>query len=217
MKKMVFYLRVSTVKQGADGNGIQHQMTVVNRYAEANGGEIVGQFIEVESGGKTDSERPQLAAALEKCKKLNAVLVCSKIDRLSRNAEFLLRLMNSRVEFVCCDIPNCDRFTISLFAILAEKEKNMISERTKNALKMVKARGIKLGNPNPELSVIKMNEGARKGRIDFKNKILPIINEIKSTGIKTLQGVADCLNRRGISTRNGKQWYPTQIRNLLVD
>jgi len=85
MKKMVFYLRVSTSKQGADGNGIQHQMTVVNRYAEANGGEIVGQFIEVESGGKTDSERPQLAAALEKCKKENAVLVCSKIDRLSRN------------------------------------------------------------------------------------------------------------------------------------
>jgi len=205
------------VKQGADGNGIQHQMTVVNRYAEANGAEIVGQFIEVESGGKTDSERPQLAAALEKCKKENAVLVCSKIDRLSRNAEFLLRLMNSRVEFICCDIPNCDRFTISLFAILAEKEKNMISERTKNALKMVKARGIKLGNPNPELSVIKMNEGARKGRIDFKNKIIPIINEIKSTGIKTLQGVADCLNRRGISTRNGKQWYPTQIRNLLVE
>lgn len=217
MKKMVFYLRVSTSKQGADGNGIQHQMTVVNRYAEANGGEIVGQFIEVESGGKTDSERPQLAAALEKCKKENAVLVCSKIDRLSRNAEFLLRLMNSRVDFVCCDIPNCDRFTISLFAILAEKEKNMISERTKNALKMVKARGIKLGSPNPELSVIKMNEGARKGRIDFKNKIIPIINEIKSTGIETLQGVADCLNRRGISTRNGKQWYPTQIRNLLVD
>lgn len=216
MKKVVFYLRVSTVKQGADGNGIQHQMTVVNRYAEAKGAEIVGQFIEVESGGKTDSERPQLAAALEKCKKENAVLVCSKIDRLSRNAEFLLRLMNSRVEFVCCDIPNCDRFTISLFAILAEKEKNMISERTKNALKMVKARGIKLGNPNPELSVIKMNEGARKGRIDFKKVIIPIINEIKSTGIKTLQGVADCLNRRGISTRNGKQWYPTQIRNLLV-
>jgi DNA invertase Pin-like site-specific DNA recombinase len=217
MKKMVFYLRVSTSKQGADGNGIQHQMTVVNRYAEANGGEIVGQFIEVESGGKTDSERPQLAAALEKCKKENAVLVCSKIDRLSRNAEFLLRLMNSRVEFVCCDIPNCDRFTISLFAILAEKEKNMISERTKNALKMVKARGIKLGSPNPELSVIKMNEGARKGRIDFKNKIIPIINEIKSTGIETLQGVADCLNRRGISTRNGKVWYPAQVRNLLQD
>jgi DNA invertase Pin-like site-specific DNA recombinase len=217
MKKMVFYLRVSTSKQGADGNGIQHQMTVVNRYAESNGGDVVGQFIEVESGGKTDSERPQLAAALEKCKKENAVLVCSKIDRLSRNAEFLLRLMNSRVEFVCCDIPNCDRFTISLFAILAEKEKNMISERTKNALKMVKARGIKLGSPNPELSVIKMNEGARKARIDFKNKIVPIINEIKSTGIQTLQGVADCLNRRGISTRNGKHWYPTQIRNLLVD
>ncbi len=217
MKKMVFYLRVSTSKQGADGNGIQHQMTVVNRYAESNGGDVVGQFIEVESGGKTDSERPQLAAALEKCKKENAVLVCSKIDRLSRNAEFLLRLMNSRVEFVCCDIPNCDRFTISLFAILAEKEKNMISERTKNALKMVKARGIKLGSPNPELSVIKMNEGARKARIDFKNKIVPIINEIKSTGIETLQGVADCLNRRGISTRTGKHWYPTQIRNLLMD
>ncbi len=217
MKKMVFYLRVSTSKQGADGNGIQHQMTVVNRYAEANGGEVVGQFIEVESGGKTDSEIPQLAMALEKCKKENAVLVCAKICRLSRNAEFLLRLMNSKVEFVCCDIPNCDRFTISLFAILAEKEKNMISERTKNALKMVKARGIKLGSPNPELSVSKMNEGARKGRIEFKNRIIPIINEIKSTGIETLQGVADCLNRRGISTRHGKVWYPAQVRNLLQD
>jgi DNA invertase Pin-like site-specific DNA recombinase len=85
------------------------------------------KFIEVESGGKTDAERPQLSLALEICRKQNAVLICSKIDRLSRNAEFLLRLMNSKVEFICCDIPNCDRFTISLFAILAEKEKNMIS------------------------------------------------------------------------------------------
>ena len=216
MKKMVFYLRVSTAKQGADGNGIQHQMTVVNQYAEANGGEIIGQFIEVESGGKTDVERPQLSLALEICRKQNAVLVCSKIDRLSRNAEFLLRLMNSKVEFICCDIPNCDRFTISLFAILAEKEKNMISERTKNALKMVKARGVKLGNPNPELSVKLMNEGAGKAKKEFRIKITPIIDDIKTAGVKTLQGLADCLNRRGISTRTGKSWTPGLVRNVLI-
>lgn len=213
---MVFYLRVSTSKQGADGNGIQHQMTVVNRYAESNGGEVIGQFIEVESGGKTDAERPQLSLALEMCRKQNAVLVCSKIDRLSRNAEFLLKLMNSKVEFVCCDIPNCDRFTISLFAILAEKEKNMISERTKNALKMVKLRGVKLGNPNPELSVKLMNEGATNAKNEFRIKITPIIDEIKKAGVETLQGVADCLNRRGIVTRTGKNWTPSLVRNVLV-
>jgi DNA invertase Pin-like site-specific DNA recombinase len=216
MKKLVFYLRVSTVKQGADGNGIQHQMTVVNRYAELNEGEVIGQFIEVESGGKTDAERPQLSLALEMCRKQNAVLVCSKIDRLSRNAEFLLRLMNSKVEFICCDIPNCDRFTISLFAILAEKEKNMISERTKNALKMVKARGVKLGNPNFELSVKLMNDGASKAKKEFRIKIIPIINDIKKAGVKTLQGLADCLNRRGISTRTGKSWTPGLVRNVLT-
>ena len=213
---MVFYLRVSTTKQGADGNGIQHQMTVVNRYAESNSGEVIGQFIEVESGGKTDVERPQLSLALEMCRKQSAVLICSKIDRLSRNAEFLLRLMNSKAEFVCCDIPNCDRFTISLFAILAEKEKNMISERTKNALKMVKARGVKLGNPNPELSVKLMNEGAIKAKNEFRIKITPIIEDIKKAGVKTLQDIADCLNRRGISTRTGKTWTPGLVRNVLV-
>ncbi len=215
MNKMVFYLRVSTSKQGADGNGIQHQMTVVNRYAEANGGEVVGQFIEVESGGKTDSERPHLARALEKCKNENAVLVCSNIDRLSRNAEFLLRLMKSKVEFVCCDIPNCDRFTISLFAILAEKERIMISERTKNALQMVKARGVKLGGPNPVLSVKLMNVGASKAKNEFRIKITPIIDDIKNAGVKTLQGIADCLNRRGIPTRTGKNWSPSLVRNVL--
>ncbi len=213
---MVFYLRVSTSKQGADGNGIQHQMTVVNRYAESNGGEVIGQFIEVESGAKTDAERPQLSLALEMCRKQNAVLICSKIDRLSRNAEFLLRLMNSNVEFVCCDIPNCDRFTISLFAILAEKEKNMISERTKNALKIVKLRGVKLGNPNRELSVKLMNEGARRAKNEFRVKITPIIDDIKKAGVKTLQEIADCLNRRGILTRTGKTWTPGLVRNVLI-
>jgi DNA invertase Pin-like site-specific DNA recombinase len=216
MKKMVFYLRVSTSKQGADGNGIQHQMTVVNRYAELNEGEVIGQFVEVESGGKTDAERPQLSLALEICRKQNAVLICSKIDRLSRNAEFLLRLMNSKVEFICCDIPNCDRFTISLFAILAEKERMMISERTKNALQMVKARGIKLGGPNPELSVKLMNDGASKAKNEFRIKITPIIDDIKKAGVKTLQGLADCLNRRGISSRTGKSWTPSLVRNVLI-
>jgi DNA invertase Pin-like site-specific DNA recombinase len=191
-------------------------MTVVNRYAESNGGEVIGQFIEVESGAKTDAERPQLSLALEMCRKQNAVLICSKIDRLSRNAEFLLRLMNSNVEFVCCDIPNCDRFTISLFAILAEKEKNMISERTKNALKIVKLRGVKLGNPNRELSVKLMNEGARRAKNEFRVKITPIIDDIKKAGVKTLQEIADCLNRRGILTRTGKTWTPGLVRNVLI-
>jgi DNA invertase Pin-like site-specific DNA recombinase len=92
----------------------------------------------------------------------------------------------------------------------------MISERTKNALKMVKARGVKLGNPNPELSVKLMNEGAGRAKKEFRIKITPIIEDIKKAGVKTLQGLADCLNRRGISTRTGKSWTPGLVRNVLI-
>jgi len=92
----------------------------------------------------------------------------------------------------------------------------MISERTRNALQMVKARGVKLGNPNPELSVKLMNEGASKAKNEFRIKIMPIIEDIKKAGVKTLQDIADCLNRRGILTRTGKSWSPGLVRNVLV-
>ena len=215
MKSFVTYCRVSTTNQGREGLGMASQIETVRRYVQAHGGQTVREFLEVESGGKTDAGRPQLAEALALSKKCKGVLVVAKLDRLSRNAEFLLRLQNAGVDFVCCDCPNVDRFTVGILALVAQRERELISERTKAALQMAKQRGVKLGAVNPERQVKLMNEGARKGKEEFAGRILPIIREIQSTGVKTLQGVADCLNRRGILTRRGCQFVPTQIHLLL--
>ena len=213
MKRFVTYCRVSTKNQGILGLGMASQIETVSRYVQGQQGEVVGEFLEVESGGKAD--RPQLAEALALAKKSKGVLVVAKLDRLSRNAEFLLRLQNAGVDFVCCDCPNVDRFTVGILALVAQRERELISERTKAALQMAKQRGVKLGAVNPERQVKLMNEGARKGKEEFAGRILPIIREIQSTGVTTLQGVADCLNLRGVRTRRGCQFSPTQIHLLL--
>ena len=213
MKRFVTYCRVSTKNQGILGLGMASQVETVSRYVQGQQGEVVGEFLEVESGGKAD--RPQLAEALALAKKSKGVLVVAKLDRLSRNAEFLLRLQNAGVDFVCCDCPNVDRFTVGILALVAQRERELISERTKAALQMAKQRGVKLGAVNPERQVKLMNTGARRAKEEFAARILPIIREIQSTGVTTLQGVADCLNLRGVRTRRGCQFSPTQIHLLL--
>ncbi len=215
MKRFVTYCRVSTNHQGANGLGMASQTETVRRYVQGQQGEVVGEFLEVESGGKAD--RPQLAEALALAKKCKGVLVVAKLDRLSRNAEFLLRLQNAGVDFVCCDCPNVDRFTVGILALVAQRERELISERTKSALLAAKSRGVRLGAVNPRKQVELMVVGARKAKEEFAAGILPIIREIQSTGVTTLQGVADCLNRRGITTRRGCQFSPTQIHLLLKD
>lgn len=215
MKRFVTYCRVSTNHQGSNGLGMASQTETVRRYVQGQQGEVVGEFLEVESGGKTDAGRPQLAEALALAKKSKGVLVVAKLDRLSRNAEFLLRLQNAGVDFVCCDCPNVDRFTVGILALVAQRERELISERTKSALMAAKSRGVKLGAVNPRKQVELMVVGARKAKEEFAAGILPIIREIQSTGVTTLQGVADCLNRRGITTRRGCQFSPTQIHLLL--
>ena len=213
MKRFVTYCRVSTKNQGILGLGMASQIETVSRYVQGQQGEVVGEFLEVESGGKAD--RPQLAEALALAKKSKGVLVVAKLDRLSRNAEFLLRLQNAGVDFVCCDCPNVDRFTVGILALVAQRDRELISERTKAALQMAKQRGVKLGAVNPERQVKLMNTGARRAKEEFAARILPIIREIQSTGVTTLQGVADCLNLRGVRTRRGCQFSPTQIHLLL--
>ena len=215
MKKFITYCRVSTKMQGRSGLGMESQKNIVTSFVERAGGEIVSEFCEVESGSKSDAGRPQLALALGECKKQGATLLVAKLDRLSRNAEFLLRLQNANTDFVCCDAPNVDKFTCGILALVAQREREMISERTKAALKAARNRGIRLGNPNPERSVELMVAGNRRGKEEFTKKILPIVLEIRSTGISSLSGIATCLNRRGIETRNGKKWFPASVKNLL--
>lgn len=215
IKKYIALFRVSTDKQGIDGNGMESQRQIVRRYVESQNGTIEREFSEVVSGRKTDTERPQLAAALEYTKKNKATLVIAKLDRLGRNAEFLLSLQNSGVDFVCCDCPTADKFTVSLFAILAQREREVTSERTRNALAALKSKGIRLGTPNPKKAVAAMITANKAAKVDFAAKLFPIIQEIKSAGVETLEGICRCLNARGIQTRNGKNWYPATVRNIL--
>lgn len=191
------------------------QREIVRRYVESQNGKLEIEFSEVESGKKTDSDRPQLAAALEFCRRNKCTLVIAKLDRLARNAEFLLRLQNSGVDFTCCDCPNADKFTVGILALVAQRERELIAERTRLGLAAAKAKGVKLGTPNPNKAVSLMCEANQTAKREFARKVAPVIKEIQSAGVSTFHGIAQCLNRRGISTRNGKTWFPATVRNVL--
>lgn len=213
MKKFIGYFRVSTSQQGMDGNGMTAQREIVRRFVEGQNGKLECEYSEVESGAHNG--RPQLAAALDYCKRSKSVLVIAKLDRLGRNAEFLLSLQNSGVDFVCCDCPNADKFTVGILALVAQRERELISERTRLGLAAAKTKGVKLGTPNPEKAVAAMVKANKTAKAEFTVKVLPVIDEIRSAGVQTLQGIADCLNRRGIPSRSGKTWYPSSVRNIL--
>jgi len=215
MKRHIGYYRVSRDSQKIDGNGMTAQREIVRRFVESKNGILEREFSEVESGKYSDLDRPQLAAALELCKRNKATLVIAKLDRLARNAEFLLRLQNSGVDFVCCDCPNADRFTVGILALVAQRERELISERTRLGLAAAKSKGVRLGTPNPQKAVDAMRTANKTARTEFVNKVRPIIEGIRLAGVETLQGIADCLNRRGIPTRSGKNWHPSSVRNVI--
>jgi len=125
--------------QGIDGNGMSSQRDIVRRFVESQNGVLEKEFSEVESGKWTDDERPQLAAALEYAKRINGIVAIAKLDRLGRNAEFLLRLQNSGVDFVACDCPSADKFTVGILALLAQRERELISERTRLTIQLAHA------------------------------------------------------------------------------
>src|SRR5215510_6853364 len=143
--KFISYLRVSTDKQGERGYGIEAQRKAVEDYLNGGNWQLVGEYVEVESGKRND--RPQLAAALAACRKHKAKLIIAKLDRLSRNVAFIAALMDSKIEFVCCDFPTANRLTLHILAAVAEHEREMISQRTRAGLAAARERGVKLGSP----------------------------------------------------------------------
>ena len=142
--RFVAYYRVSTARQGRSGLGLEAQREAVRAFMGGSTRELAEAFTEIESG-KHDDDRPQLARALDACRLTGAVLVIAKLDRLSRDAHFLLGLEKAGVEFVAADMPNANRLTVRLMAVIAQEEREMISARTKAALAAAKARGTKLG------------------------------------------------------------------------
>jgi DNA invertase Pin-like site-specific DNA recombinase len=168
----------------------------------------------VESGKRND--RPQLEAALAACRRHKAKLVIAKLDRLSRNLAFIATLMERKVDFVCCDMPEANRLTIHIIAAMAEHERNMISDRTKRGLAAAKARGIKLGGPKLPQARKAAQVSIRESAERHAANVVPIIRDIQRAGARTLREIAAALNARGIPTARGGQWHAMTVRNVLA-
>ena len=218
--KFVSYLRVSTARQGRSGLGLEAQRQAVTDYLDGGRWRLLGEHVEIESG-KTDN-RPQLAAALHQAKVTGATLIVAKLDRLSRDLAFLANLQKSGVHFLAADMPEANELTIHVMAALAQHERRMISERTRQALAAARRRGVKLGNPNGAAALLRAGKGNSHAVAAIKTQateraqdVLIVIDDVRGAGAKTLQGIADELNAREIRTARGGQWYPTTVRNIL--
>jgi len=209
----VGYVRVSTNKQGIQGYGISDQEQIIQRYVGDQ--PLVKIFREQESG--SSSSRPELLKAIDLCKKEGHTLVIARVDRLARNVAFTASLMDSGVKFVACDNPGMDKLTIHIFAAIAEKYLDDLRRNTKAALAQAKKRGVKLGNPNIKQVSRLGSKAQQTNAAAFADQIKPIIDEIKRVGkVKTLTGIANALNARGIKSRTNKIWYPSSVRNVLA-
>ena len=189
------------------------------RFIAAEGCEALGEFVEVETGNGADAldRRPQLAAALAQARKAKAAVVVAKLDRLSRDVHFISGLMAQRVPFIVPELgADADPFMLHIYAALAEKERALISERTRAALAQKKAQGVVLGNRTnlPDASA----KGADASRIaadTFAANVVPIVRQIEASGVKGHRAIAAALNARGVRTARGGEWHATTVRNLL--
>jgi DNA invertase Pin-like site-specific DNA recombinase len=219
MKPIVAYVRVSTNQQGRSGLGIEAQREALSRFAQSEGLDLAAEFVEVETGKGSDAldRRPQLAAALARARALRCSVAVSKLDRLSRDVHFISGLMTHRVPFVVADLgPDVDPFVLHLFAALAEKERALISGRTKSALAAAKAKGVKLGNPRIEAARTRAVASLQAEADRAASNVLPIIAEIRKSGATTLRAIAEALNARGVPTPRGGRWHAMSVRNVLA-
>lgn len=211
--KFVAYYRVSTKRQGMSGLGLDAQKEAVSKYLNGGNWTLVQEFTEVETGKGADalSRRPVLSDALACCRKNKARLLIAKLDRLARNVHFVTGLMESKVEFVACDLPEANDITIHLMAAFAEFEAKRISQRTKEGLAQAKARGVKLGNPRlTELNVDRSREADA-----FAEKLGGVLVGFRAQGF-TQRRMVEELNRLGLTTRQGKQWSLMQLQRTLA-
>lgn len=213
MQKIISYIRVSTQKQGQSGLGMEAQQKAVQQYLAEQGCELVAEFVEVESGKKTDKQRPELAKSLEACKKHKAVLVVAKLDRLARNVHFISGLMESKVKFVCLDMPEANELTLHVMAAFAEHEAKRISERTKAALAVAKERGVKLGTAGAENLQPNIELRQQRAR-DFAKSLHGVFEGFRLRGLTQRQMVTE-LNSLQIRTTRGGSWSLVQVQRVL--
>jgi DNA invertase Pin-like site-specific DNA recombinase len=207
-EKYVLYLRVSTKRQGASGLGLDAQRALVAPYAER----IVAEYQDIESGKRVD--RPQLERALAHCKSEGACLLIAKVDRLSRDVEFLFKIRNSGVDILAADAPHMGTLEWGIRAVFAQHEREEISRRTKAALQAAKARGVKLGCPCPERGgKATARRGAAKSEKALK-RAWPVIRALHDNGA-SLRKIAANLNEDEVPSVTGGKWYASSVRNVL--
>ena len=209
----VNYYRVSTTRQQISGLGLEAQRDSVARYLSNANGIVIAEFTEIESGKRAD--RPELEKAINLCK-LNGFTLCvAKLDRLARNLHFVTTLQQSKVNFVAVDNQHASPLMIHILCAFAEAEAVAISARTKSALEACKRRGQRLGNPN-YANAVKLAAKANQAQADrYSERLLPVIREIQQANVKSLRGIAHCLNVRGYLTRTGKRFHAATVSAII--
>jgi DNA invertase Pin-like site-specific DNA recombinase len=221
--KLVAYLRVSTKGQGESGLGLEGQQIAIGRHADSTGCTVIATYTEVESG--TKSARPELARAMAHAKRSGATLVIARLDRLSRNLHFLSGLMETKVDFVACDMPSANRLTLHIMAAVAEDYAKQISDKTKMGLEAAKARGTTLGGYResaaakltPEVRAKAAKNAGKAHRaeaVDAYADLLPVMTDLQKQGLSLAQ-IADRLNGDGHTTRTGTVWSKVQVKRVL--
>lgn len=215
----IAYLRVSTQKQGFSGLGLEAQKEIIQNFLYDKN--PITEYIEVESGRKTDKGRPKLKEALEVCRKTGAKLIVAKLDRLARNVAFLSQLLESDVDIVFCDFPQANKMVLHILAAISQYEAELVATRTKQALAAKKARGAVLGNPdhlleNLDSAIAKSVEtNKRKAEENPNNKRAAAMLKVLAKEGKTLQEMADYLNEQGFTTSKGYKFTRSAVLVLL--
>jgi DNA invertase Pin-like site-specific DNA recombinase len=221
MCRVVSYLRVSTEDQGRSGLGLEAQREAVTSLCEARGWSIIAEYTEVESGKRPD--RKELSAALDHAKVTGAVLVIAKLDRLSRNLNFITAVQDSGARFVAADMPEANEFTIHIMGAMAQAERKAIGKRTREALAAARVRGQKLGNPNGAAAFRRAGKGnvaavaaVTQDADTFAQRLAPTIAKLREAGALSLPAIAKALNEGHVQTPRGGLWHPSSVRNLLA-
>jgi DNA invertase Pin-like site-specific DNA recombinase len=226
MNQYISYRRASTRRQGRSGLGLEAQQTAVAEFVRREGGKLLADYVEVESGRKCD--RPELAKALSHTKMAKATLIVARLDRLARNVKFLAVLMESGVQFTCVDCPHFNPFVIHVLSAVAEHEAALISQRTSAALQSVKRRGKLLGAARPGWAE-KHGDARLRGAASGGKAAAPVnrrkaieayghlyqkLAEMRASGM-SLRGIAWLLNTEGQLTRRGRHWTHKQVAAVL--
>lgn len=225
MDRYITYYRVSTQQQGRSGLGLDAQRTMVSTFLVTYPGEVLGEYTEIETG--KGAGRPELTQAIDHARAAGATLIIAKLDRLARNVAFTAALLESKLPFKCCDMPEADNFVIHILAALAEREAKLISDRTKAALAELKKRGVKLGSARPghwdgKEHLRGWKKAAEASRVKVQKEmeqryepLVPWIRDLRAAG-HTLQSIVDALNAKGCQTRRNGPWNVPTLRRVIL-